>query len=58
MTVAISALRGCKEKTREVPVIPVEYSDTKNFLDVMADKRHTFFWMTNLWMLPSVKYTR
>lgn len=39
MTVAISALMGCKEKTREVPVIPVEYSDTKNFLDVMADKR-------------------
>ena len=43
MTVAISALMGCKEKTREVPVIPVEYSDTKNFLDVMADKRTYIF---------------
>ena len=43
LTVAISALMGCKEKAGEVPVIPVEYSDAKNFLDVMADKRTYIF---------------
>lgn len=43
LTVAVSALIGCNQKTGEVPVIPVEDSDAKNFLDVMADKRTYIF---------------